>query len=186
MRTMRVVLVVAACAAAAVMAWAAGPAAKPGLQMTMSTGGMEGMKLVYVQPHIAGDPQWQKAVGYGQKDIEQLVKERVSRFPGLKVASAQSPETPRLLVQVVGHVIQGYGAEDPPAAMHITLAVAQPVMLARRGADGKPIVTAGTTMTTTMFSTGKASSMRQRLHDKLLEMLGEMEQDYRRANPGAR
>jgi hypothetical protein len=187
MRTVLVVLVAAACAAAAVVTWAAGPpAARPGLQMTMSTGGMEGLKLVYIQPHVAGDPQWQKAVGYGQKDIEQLVKERVGRFPGLKLASAQSPETPRLLVQVVGHVIQGYGTEDPPAAMHITLALAQPVMLARRGADGKPIVTTGTTMTTTMFSTGKASTMHQRLRDKLLEVLGEMEQDYRRANPGAR
>jgi hypothetical protein len=110
----------------------------------------------------------------------------VGRFPGLKLASAQSAETPRLLVQVVGHVIPGYGESDPPAAMHITLALAQPVMLARRSAQGKPIITNAMTMTTTMFSTGKASAMRQRLHDKLLEMLGDMEQDYRRANPKAR
>ena len=156
------------------------PAAKPGLRVRMNTGGMDGMEVITIQPHLAGDAGWLKATGYSMKDIGAIAETRLRRITGLRLAPSQSATIPRLLVQVVGHTIQGYGEGDPPAVTHITVALSQDASV-RRGARSIPVT--ALTYTITMLSTGRASTMRDRVRDKLEELLGEFEQDYHRANP---
>jgi hypothetical protein len=165
----------------------ASPAPKrPAVQPMMSTDGLAGLRQLFVQAHVTGEAKWLAAVGTDEKRLKAEVEARVRRLPGLIVTQTQSPEAPRLLVQVVGHTIPGYRESDPPAAAHLTLAVMQPVILARRGPAGQPIRSNGMTYHSTVFSTNQTSNMRTVVQEKVAYLLDEFEKDCLRANPKLR
>jgi len=152
----------------------------------VSPSGLEGIREVFVDAQLLGDPGWAQAVKLDQKQFRGEVEARVRRIPGLRITSDRGMNTPRLLVQVMGHTIPGFPGSDPPAATHMTLALIQPVILPRRGPAGQAIVTAAACDESSMFSSGKVSTMRERVKAKVSAMLDEFARDYARANPKVR
>ncbi len=176
------VLLCAALCASAPSAIKVDPTAPP----IMSPGGLEGLREVFVDAQLIGDPGWLQAVKLEQKQFRAEVEGRVRRMRGLRITSDRGMNTPRLLVQVMGHTIPGFPGNDPPAATHVTVSLIQPVLLPRRGPAGQTIVTVAACNEAGMFSSGKASTMRERVEAKVGEMLDEFARDYARANPKAR
>jgi len=155
---------------------------KPTPPPIVSHNGLFGLRDVYVQTHVAGDEKWRDLIGTTQDQLKADVEARLRGIAGLRVSQERSENTPRLIVHLVGHVIIGFEEPDPPAASHLTVGLVQPVSLRRPGPAGQQILASGITTTSTVLLTGKASTMRQRVRDKLAEQLAEFEQDYRRAN----
>jgi hypothetical protein len=149
----------------------------------VSKDGLLGLREVGVQTHVAGDDQWRKIAGITQDSVKADVESRLRKVAGLKLSQTQSPAMPRLLVQIIGHVISGFPEADPPSATYITVGVLQPVSLLRPGPGGEQVIANGVTTSTTLLLTGKASTMRSRVSEKLAHLLDEFEKDYQRANP---
>jgi hypothetical protein len=149
----------------------------------VSKDGLLGLREIAVQAHVTGDEQWRETVGLTQNALRADVEGRLGKIVGLALGKSQSPTAPRFLVQVIGHVIAGFPEADPPSATYITVGVLQPVSLIRTGPDGAQIVTTGITTTTTLLLSGKASTMPQRIREKLDHLLSEFEADYEKANP---
>lgn len=152
---------------------------------TISQLGLEGLGEVYVQVEVLGSPEWQAIVGITKEQLEVSVKERLSRIPGLTVLKEQEWSKPRLLLQVVGHVVQGYDESDPPTATNLMLAVAQPVTLNRPGPGGERVVTSGITLHTNLLTTRRASAAKQTVEEKIGHLLEGFEEEYLRANATA-
>jgi hypothetical protein len=148
--------------------------------------GLEGLTEVFVDAQMVGSAEWNKIVGIDPKQFKADVETRVRGIPGLKVASDRSANVPRLLVYVQGHTIPGFPGDDPPAAAHMRLVLLQPVILARRGPAGQAILTTAGCAETTIFSTGKASTMKERVKSKVAHLLDGFAQDYAKANPNAK
>lgn len=152
----------------------------------VSAHGLEGLTEVFVDPQYVGTAEWKQAVGLDGEQFKTEVEARVRRIPGLKVTSERSQATPRLLVHVQGHTIPGFPGEDPPAAAHMTVVLLQPVFLTRRGPWGQTMITTAGCDEATVFSTGKASTMKERVQAKIAHLLDGFAKDYAQANPKAR
>ena len=171
--------------AAAPVAEQPAPAKDPMAAPVVSGTGLEGLTEVFVDAQMVGSADWNKIVGIDPKQFKVEVETRVRGIPGLKVASDRSANVPRLLVYVQGHTIPGFPGDDPPAAAHMRLVLLQPVILARRGPAGQAILTTGGCAETTIFSTGKASTMNERVKSKVTHLLDGFAGDYAKANPPA-
>lgn len=156
------------------------PAPKP----LVNNDGLLGLREVGVQTHVAGDDQWRKIAAITQDRLKADVESRLRKVAGLKLSQGQSPTTPRFLVQVIGHVIHGFAEADPPSATYMSVGVVQRVSLLRPGPGGEQVIANGITTSTTLLLTGKASTMRSRVSEKLAHLLDEFEKDYQRANAG--
>ena len=168
------------------------PATKPSagpppaaLQARVSQLGLEGISELYVQVDLLGDEKWLGLAGTTREELKARAEERVGRIAGIEVLKEQSVSKPRLILQVVGHVIPGYGEADPPTATSFMAAVSQPVTLNRPGPDGAPIVTNGITSCTNLLTTRRGNATRQAFDEKVAHLLDEFEQEYRNANPQA-
>ena len=164
----------------------AGGAAPPppaALQARVSQLGLEGISELYVQVDLLGDGKWVELVGTTREELKARAEERVGRIAGIEVLKEQSLSKPRLIVQVVGHVMPGYDEADPPTATSFMLAVSQPVTLNRPGPGGNPIVTSGITACTNLLITRRGSATKQSFEEKVAHLLDEFEQEYRNANP---
>lgn len=160
------------------------PAAPPPpVQATISQLGLEGIRELYVQIDLIGDEKFLNLVGTSREKLRAQVEERLKRIPGLSLLPEQSLTKPRLVLQVIGHLIPGYDEADPPTAISFMLAVSQPVVLNRPGRDGQPLVTNGLTACTNLLITRRASAARQAFDEKVAHLLNEFEQEYRRFNP---
>jgi hypothetical protein len=155
------------------------PAPKP----VVSNDGLLGLREVGVQTHVAGDDQWRKIVGLTQDGLKTDVESRLRKVAALKLSQSRSPAVPRFLVQVIGHVISGFPEADPPSATYVSVGLLQPVSLLRPGPGGEQVIANGMTTSTTLLLTGKASTMRSRVSEKLAGLLDEFEKDYQKANP---
>ncbi len=158
------------------------PVASKAITPAMSPEGLEGMREVYVDVQVSGEAKFMASVGMDQKKLKSEVEARLRRA-GATPVKERSVIVPRLLVQVMGHAIPRYDEADPPAAAHMTIALIQPVLLARRSPSGQFLQSYGTTYQATVFSTGRMSSMQERVKQKVESLLKEFEDSYRRANP---
>lgn len=160
-----------------------GASASPSPQVTLSNTGMEGLAAVKVQVHIAGGPDWRQLVGLEEKRLETKVQGLLTGTPGLTVIESDgSQETPRVLVVVVGHVIADASGKKETAATNITVSLNQPVSVRRQTPSGKPILASGTTWHRNLLITGLKSTMRQRVDEKLVYLMGQFRQEHGRAN----
>ena len=166
------------------MARPAGAESAPpsGLQARVSQLGLEGIRELYVQVDLIGDEKWLGLVGTTREKLQAQAEERVKQIAGIEVLGEQSPEKPRLILQVVGHVIPGYDEADPPTATNFMVGVSQPVTLARPGPSGNPVVANGITACTNLLVTRRGSATKQAFDEKVAHLLDEFEEEYLRAN----
>ncbi len=157
--------------------------AAPALTARVSRLGLEGIHEVYVQVDWFGDKKWLSLVGMTKEEVKAEVEARVARIPGLRVLEKQSASKPRLILQVVGHANPGYDEKDPPTATNFMLALSQPVILARRGRDGRPITANGITDVTNLLTTRRASATKDTVKEKIAYLLDGFEKEYLAENP---
>jgi len=175
---------VAVAAGAATKSRSSQPAPRPAaIQPIMSNDGLEGLREVFLDPHLAGEAKWSAAVGMDYNALKEFATSHLKELGELKLSPDRSMTMPRLLVQVMGHTVPNYSETNPPAAMHMTVALMQPVFLTRPGPEGRPIQTSGMTYHATVFSTCKASDAKARVREKIGYLLDEFIKDYQRANP---
>jgi len=155
------------------------------LQARVSQLGLEGISELYVQVDLLGDEKWLGLAGTTREELKARAEERVKQIAGIRLLEEQSLSKPRLILQVVGHVMPGYDDADPPTATSFMAAVSQPVTLNRPGPDGAPIVTNGITSCTNLLITRRGSATKQAFDEKVAHLLDEFEQEYRNANPQA-
>ena len=158
--------------------------AKPALKVSLSSSGMEGLKELWVQAHVACDADWKELTGLDEEKVRELVKDGLRLIPSLRVMEGQAgAEKPRLLVIVVGHVIADAEGEKATAATNLAVSLNQPVTVRRRSPSGEPIHTTGMTWQRSLLITGLKETMRQRVEEKLRYLVGQFGQEYSRCNP---
>jgi hypothetical protein len=142
---------------------------------------MEGLRELSVQADVVGDADWRELVGLDREAVKKLAAEHLADVPGLTLVE-KSPSAPRLVVNMVGHVIADDEGKKATAATHIWVRLSQRVAVHREG-TGEPILTTGATWQRAILSTGLKGTMRQRANDKLKYLLHQFRQDYVRVNP---
>ena len=142
---------------------------------------MEGLSELSVQADVVGDADWRELVALDREAVKKLAAEHLADVPGLTLLE-ESPNAPRLVVNMVGHVIADDEGNKTTAATHIWVRLSQRVAVHRDGMD-EPIIATGATWQRAILSTGLKGTMRQRANDKLKYLLEQFEQDYARANP---
>ncbi len=152
-------------------------------QVTVSSGGMEGLSEVWVQAHVAGGGDWKDLVGLDEEAVTKKVVRQLRDAPGLSLA-ARAPNVARLQVIVVGHLIADEEGREATAATNLSMSLSQQVTV-RRGGASRPILTTGATWQRSLLITGLKGTMGQRVNDKLEYLVDQFRQDYLRANPPA-
>jgi hypothetical protein len=142
---------------------------------------MEGLSQLSIQADVVGDADWRELVGLDREAVKKLAAEQLADMPGLTLVE-KSPNAPRLVVNVVGHVIADDEGRKATAATHIWVRLSQRVAVHRDGMD-EPVVTTGATWQRAILSTGLKRTMRQRANNKLKYLLDQFGQDYVRVNP---
>lgn len=152
-------------------------------QVTISSGGMEGLSEIQVQVHLAADAYWRELVDLDEAELKQRVEYLAKDAPGLALVDGPgSSQTPRLLVIAVGHVIADAEGNRDTSATNLSISLNQPVSVRRPLPSGRAILATGTTWHRSILITGLNESMRQRVDDKLAHLIGQFRDEYLRAN----
>ncbi len=148
-------------------------------QAMRSLSGMEGMKRVMVQVHVAGGNDWRELVDIDEAKLKGRVESLLHTVPGLTVVKGDPGEpTPRLLVIAVGHVIADPQGNKDTAATSLIMSLNQEVSLRRPVPGGKAVLLNGVTWERSVLTTGLKEKMRERVAGQLSDLAGEFKADY--------
>ena len=159
------------------------PAGAP--RVTLSNTGMEGLSELRVQVHVAGGQDWRELVEIDEEKLAARINARLQGTPGITLlGDSADPQVPRLLVVMVGHLIADPEGNTDTAATNITISLNQPVSVRRPLPSGQAMIVPGMTWNRSLLITGLASSMRERVDQKLTYFIDAFKSEYARANPG--
>lgn len=150
---------------------------------SISSGGMEGLEEVRIQVHVAAGADWRALTELDENVIRERAEVAVSATPGLaSLGDEAAPETPRLLVMVVGHLIADADGNKDTAAANLSISLHQPVVLTRTLDAEAPAVTSAMTWHRSLLTTGTADYVKGQAAGRLGRLLDQFRQEYLRVN----
>ncbi|MBN1459873.1 MAG: hypothetical protein JXA57_10055 [Armatimonadetes bacterium] len=154
-------------------------------RVTLTNTGMEALSEVRVQVHLVGSPEWRELVDLDEANLAARITARLQGTRGVRLVQDNSdPQIPRLLIVVVGHLIADPEGNTDTAATNLEISLNQPVSLRRALPSGRAVIVPGMTWHRSVLVSGLASSMRDRVDQKLTYLVGQFRSEHARANPG--